>query len=369
MPQLCWGTMCLSSLGTHICGLTTSSSLTAIFSLFLFTPTHPFPFHLKGLAVLGIVSCVLTWPHASCTSPQLVLLKSGSEPEQTWFKLQTGPEVQFRFSNSTEPNRRSGLWFWPLWNCRTVFECGSNCRNHVLFHILSLSFKSLAGQVYSTCKQIQNKKSLVGQVHWTCKQIQNKKSIAGQVCWTCKQIWESQLWFDPHNYLHSQLLPRNPPCNNAHNINRCGCCSCEVKSQRASSFTSEPVGTVHSGYSSGLGNVLNRTAGSVSSFTRKYKNWTKLDFGNTTHSTEGSDSLFATFHILAITATTEPNITNNFWHFLLPQEQLPSGMLVIVYLYLFWLACQHMQTRVLAQTNEILVTRNTCRKDFSVPYQ
>jgi len=43
----------------------------------------------------------------------------------------------------------------------------------------------------------------------------------------------------------------------------------------------EPVGTVHSGSGSGLGNVLNQTGGSVSSFTRKYKNQTKLDFGNT----------------------------------------------------------------------------------------
>ena len=43
----------------------------------------------------------------------------------------------------------------------------------------------------------------------------------------------------------------------------------------------EPVGTVHSGSSSGLGNVLNRTGSSVSGFTRKYKNQTKLDFGNT----------------------------------------------------------------------------------------
>jgi len=86
------------------------------------------------------------------------------------------------------------------------------------------------------------------------------------------------------------------------------------------------------------------------------------------HSTEGSDSLFATFHFLAIAAITKPNITNNFQHFPSPQEQPPSGVLVIVYLYLFWLACRHMQTRVLAQTNEILVTRNTCWKDFSVPY-
>jgi len=51
----------------------------------------------------------------------------------------------------------------------------------------------------------------------------------------------------------------------------------------------------------------------------------------------------------------EPNITNNFQHFLLPQEQPPSGMLVFVYLYLFWPACWHMQTWVLAQTSEILV--------------
>jgi hypothetical protein len=71
----------------------------------------------------------------------------------------------------------------------------------------------------------------------------------------------------------------------------------------------------------------------------------------------------------AIAATTEPNITNNFQHFPLPQEQPPSGVLVIVYLYLFQPACWHTQTRVLAQTNEILVTRNTCRKDFGVPYQ
>jgi hypothetical protein len=64
--------------------------------------------------------------------------------------------------------------------------------------------------------------------------------------------------------------------------------------------------------------------------------------------TEGSDSLFATFHILAIATITEPNITNNFRHFPSPQEQLPSGVLVIVYLYLFGQACQHVQTRVLA---------------------
>jgi hypothetical protein len=92
----------------------------------------------------------------------VVLPKSGSELEQTQFKLQTGPEVRFRFSNSMEPNHRSSLWFWPLWNCRTVFECGSNHWNRVLFHVLSLSFKSLAGQVCWTCKQIWNKKSLTG---------------------------------------------------------------------------------------------------------------------------------------------------------------------------------------------------------------
>ena len=43
----------------------------------------------------------------------------------------------------------------------------------------------------------------------------------------------------------------------------------------------EPVRTVHSSSSSGLGNVLNRTGSSVSGFTRKYKNQTEPDFGNT----------------------------------------------------------------------------------------
>jgi len=36
--------------------------------------------------------------------------------------------------------------------------------------------------------------------------------------------------------------------------------------------------------------------------------------------TEGSDCLFATFHISAIAAITEPNITNNFRHFPSPQN-------------------------------------------------
>jgi len=37
----------------------------------------------------------------------------------------------------------------------------------------------------------------------------------------------------------------------------------------------------------------------------------------------------------------------NLLYFLLPQKQIPCGMLVIVYLYLFWPACQHLQTRAL----------------------
>ena len=174
-------------------------------------------------SVRFVVDCV--WWGLDLTPNQIravVLPKSSSEPEQTRFKLQTRPEVRFRFSNSTEPNRRSGLRFWPLWNCRTMFEYGSNRWNCMLFHILSLGFKSLAGQVCWTCQQIQNKKSfagqvhwtceqilnkksLAGQVHWTCKQIRNKKSLAGRVCWTCKQIWESQLWFDPHTTI--QIFP------------------------------------------------------------------------------------------------------------------------------------------------------------------
>jgi hypothetical protein len=72
------------------------------------------------------------------------------------------------------------------------------------------------------------------------------------------------------------------------------------------------------------------------------------------HGTKGSDSLFATFHISPITATTDPNITNNFRHFPLPQEQPPSGVLVIVYLYLLWPACRHMQTRVLPKPTKSL---------------
>jgi len=45
----------------------------------------------------------------------------------------------------------------------------------------------------------------------------------------------------------------------------------------------KPVRTVHSGSGSSLGNVLNQTGSSVSGFTRKYKNWTKLDFSNTNY--------------------------------------------------------------------------------------
>ena len=47
----------------------------------------------------------------------------------------------------------------------------------------------------------------------------------------------------------------------------------------------------------------------------------------------------------------------NLRHFPLPQKQIPSGVLVIVYLYLFWPACRRPQTRALAQTTEILAKR------------
>jgi len=80
---------------------------------------------------------------------------------------------------------------------------------------------------------------------------------------------------------------------------------------------------------------------------------------------QGLRPLVCNFPLLGI---TKPNITNNFRHLPSPQEQPPSGVLVIVYLYLFQPACWHTQTRVLAQTSEILATRNTCWKDFDVPY-
>ena len=67
----------------------------------------------------------------------LVLLKSGSEPKQTWFKPQTELEVQFRFSQFLELNQWSGLRFQPLWNCGTVSECGSNQWNCKLAMLIS----------------------------------------------------------------------------------------------------------------------------------------------------------------------------------------------------------------------------------------
>ena len=52
----------------------------------------------------------------------LVLLKFSSELQQTWFELQTEPEVWSKFSHRPNWNLRSGLWFSQLGILQTVRE-------------------------------------------------------------------------------------------------------------------------------------------------------------------------------------------------------------------------------------------------------